>query len=226
MNREYENNDIKTMNETTEQVIIDEPGRVDHVPTENCCEKDHELDALAVDDSIGDKTIVRVISKSTAVRIEGLLVALRELNNEIIARRDEALKQSEHFCAEAERIMSRGVIQFDKEQIQIIVTSVTEFVQVLSEITQEVEREYLFWEETISPNNSFIRVMADQEQSGDSEIDISVLLLEKAKMVQKYIKDTKKSISVGYSRYEVIFNKHRRTIFAAEKYSQLYEQKS
>lgn len=163
-----------------------------------------------------------LISTLVAQRIHDVVELLTVLSDDIIAQRQKTFDQCKFINEEAHRITDEGIIKFNTDQVKLVLNSVSEFINILDKIIEEVQREASMWMVFISPDSKFKIVdecqqTSDQARFGDN-------LLRRMKVTKKYVKDVRKDVSVGLSRYTIKFKEHTRKLDYANAYSKMYHE--
>lgn len=157
--------------------------------------------------TVGDKRLV-----------EDVLLCLIELKNDVLQKRDEAMRQSLFIKEKVGTLVTSGKVQIHQDEYRKSEESVTQYAGLLDNIIIEIDSEINYFG-LFMGNDLPGQVVAWMSEPDDFFIYIK----EKVRFIKKYVKSIRKDLNISFSRYNFGFQAQIKRILQVEAYIRYHE---
>ncbi len=138
--------------------------------------------------------------------------ALHDLKNEIAQKKDGALEKRQLIREKVMALCESGKVNVDQSEFDKSDISVHEFVGLLDRMIEEVDADYLFYNDLLSDAPPATMLVFKVEHGTFEEI-----IKQRIEMIKRYVKTAKRDLAVSYSRYCYGFEAQIRQILYVEQ---------
>ncbi len=170
--------------------------------------------------SKANKKIIKVTPLEVVEQrlVEDVLLCLSELKNEVLQKRDEAMRQSKFIKDKVESLVTSGKVQIHQDEYKKSEESVIQYAGLLDNIVHEIESEINYFSLFISEE------LPGQVVAWATEPDdFAFYIREKVRFIKKYAKSIRKDLNISFSRYNFGFQAQIKRILQVEAYVRYHE---
>lgn len=226
---EFENKDIApVLPETQNLVAPEEAPEAQELLVEDSLELNRQRKTLSAEEyqqflenlAKANKKIIQVKALESVDKhlIEEVLVCLAELKNEVLHKRDEAMRQSVFIKEKVGSLVTSSKVQIHQDEYKKSEESVTQYAGLLDNIVAEIDSEI-----------NYFGLFIGEELPGQvvawapEPDDFITYIREKVRFIKKYVKSIRKDLNISFSRYNFGFQAQIKRILQVEAYIRYHE---
>lgn len=150
--------------------------------------------------------------------ISEILFSLSQLGDEVLLKRDEAVKQSQDIKAKVSALVESGKVHINQDEYQKSEESVIQYAGLLENIVNEITGEIAFFG-LFSTDNAPKHVVVWNEDPDD----FLEFIKAKVRFIKKYVKSIRKDLNISFSRYNFGFQAQIKRILQVEAYIRYHD---
>lgn len=166
-----------------------------------------------------NKKVIPVVALgSNQLLVNEILQSLSQLGDEVLLKRDEAVKQSQAIKAKVAQLVESGKVHINQDEYHKSEESVIQYAGLLENIVNEITGEIAFFG-LFASDKSPKHVVVWKE---DPE-DFVEFIKAKVRFIKKYIKSIRKDLNISFSRYNFGFQAQIKRILQVEAYIRYHD---
>lgn len=230
---EFENKDMtavlpEAQTEKQNTTAFDEAAEAQELLVEDSLELNRQRKTLSAEEyqqfldglTKANKKIIKVtpLDLADSRLVEDVLLCLVELQNEVLLKRDESMRQSQFIKDKVESLVTSGKVQIHQDEYKKSEESVIQYAGLLDNIVHEIASEINYFGLFISAE------LPGQVVAWATEPDDFVVYIrEKVRFIKKYAKSIRKDLNISFSRYNFGFQAQIKRILQVEAYVRYQE---
>lgn len=158
------------------------------------------------------KINVSMPSDQTKQDLQNAIDSLQNLLGEISRKQEELSDRSQQLKAKISDLNAQGKVKINEKEFEHIHAQCDQFMQLLSKVMQETERDITFYTPLLTGQGEQISVMIFEPDNCEE------FLIKRIAAIKKHVKRTLKDLAVGSSRYFLGLDNQLRQLEALENY--------
>ena len=150
--------------------------------------------------------------------ISEILLSLSQLGDEVLLKRDEAVKQSQDIKAKVGLLVESGKVHINQDEYHKSEESVIQYAGLLENIVNEITGEIAFF--GLFATNSAPKHVVVWNEDPDNFLEF---IKVKVRFIKKYVKSIRKDLNISFSRYNFGFQAQIKRILQVEAYIRYHD---
>lgn len=166
-----------------------------------------------------NKKVIPVVALGThQVLVNEILQSLSHLGDEVLLKRDEAVKQSQAIKAKVGLLVESGKVHINQDEYHKSEESVIQYAGLLENIVNEITGEIAFFGLFVSDKAPRHVVVWNEDPD-----DFIEFIKAKVRFIKKYVKSIRKDLNISFSRYNFGFQAQIKRILQVEAYIRYHD---
>lgn len=150
--------------------------------------------------------------------VQEVVACLLELKNEVLAKRQESLRQSNFIKEKVNVLITSGKVQIHQDEYKKSEESVVQYAGLLDNIVAEIDSEINYF--NLFTGNDLPGQVVAWAKEPDTFVEY---IREKIRFIKKYVKSIRKDLNVSFSRYNFGFQAQIKRVLQVEAYVRYHE---